>query len=565
LLDVRPRTGQYKANCGNGQRDDGELCDTEIAQGKEGACPTVCPIDDPCILQTLAGSDCSAQCVTLSITKAMNDDGCCPKGVGPAEDGDCGGCGDGIIAPPKETCDPPATCTRAQDCTAPNACLVAVFVGRPDACNSRCQLQPIDACVGGDACCPAGCNSTSDSDCSAACGNGVVEPEKGETCEDGSQTRCPDTCDDSTGCTADLMTGSSSNCNVVCNNVPIVSPADDDQCCPPGANALSDSDCLPVCGNNAREDGEACDPCPVDCTDEDVCTMDTRAGSGCDVSCTHSPINEPAHGDDCCPAGANALNDSDCAAVCPNGVTEPGEECDGGGRCNAACELILPSSLVHRYSFDGTGTTVVDSIAGANGAAIGSSLSGSGTLVLSGGTSGPYVDLPNGLISELTDLTVEVWLTWRGGAQLQRIFDFGMNLGGENGSGSKTSALNALPTNSSDHYSSFIDFTASTTDADETVLKDDNAALPVNVVTQVAVTFRDSTNTFSLYRNGVRIDQSTSVAGHLSSIDDRNVWIGRGNASSAPRLNATIHEVRIYNTALSDAAVSASASAGPDP
>jgi cysteine-rich repeat protein len=39
-------------------------------------------------------------------------------------------------------------------------------------------------------------------------------------------------------------------------------------------------------------------------------------------------------GDGCCPSGCNATNDSDCAAVCGNGVVEPGEICDDGNTMN---------------------------------------------------------------------------------------------------------------------------------------------------------------------------------------------------------------------------------------
>ena len=52
------------------------------------------------------------------------------------------------------------------------------------------------AFVAGDGCCPAGCNLTVDSDCSATCGNGVVEA--GETCDG---VNCPTDCNDGNACT----------------------------------------------------------------------------------------------------------------------------------------------------------------------------------------------------------------------------------------------------------------------------------------------------------------------------------------------------------------------------
>jgi len=42
-------------------------------------------------------------------------------------------------------------------------------------------------------------------------------------------------------------------------------------------------------------------------------------------------------------------------------------------------------------------------------------LTGTGSLVLAGGTTDQFVDLPNGIIKSLTNATFEVWLTWAGG------------------------------------------------------------------------------------------------------------------------------------------------------
>jgi hypothetical protein len=52
--------------------------------------------------------------------------------------------------------------------------------------------------------------------------------------------------------------------------------------------------------------------------------------------------------------------------------------------------------------------------------------------VLSGGSSNtaPYGDLPNGLISGLTDVTIEAWYTLNGTNNWQRVFDFGSSDGG---------------------------------------------------------------------------------------------------------------------------------------
>lgn len=73
------------------------------------------------------------------------------------------------------------------------------------------------------------------------CGNGVIEPELGETCDP--STACPATCDDDDACTADTMTGVAESCNVDCRHEPITQTLDDDGCCPPLADATVDTDC----------------------------------------------------------------------------------------------------------------------------------------------------------------------------------------------------------------------------------------------------------------------------------------------------------------------------------
>src|SRR5207237_5036698 len=82
--------------------------------------------------------------------------------------------------------------------------------------------------------------------------------------------------------------------------------------------------------------------------------------------------------------------------------------------------------LAHRYSFEGApgSTLVADSIGTAHGTAIGgASFTGDGRLTLNGVNG--YVDLPNGIISILTNVSLETWVKWNGGSQWQRLFDFG--------------------------------------------------------------------------------------------------------------------------------------------
>lgn len=338
--------------CGNARLDLGEQCDTKIPAGSPGACPTAvtCDDGDPCTTEAVIGSACTTECTHTIITAAMSGDQCCPAGANQTTDADCAPvCGNGVVEA-GEACDTaiaagmlgacPTDCSDGMPCTAD------VLMGT--GCNATCSNTIITTIGAADLCCPTGASSANDPDCPAGCGNGVLDP--GENCDTmiaaGQPGACPTaaSCNDSNTCTTDSLV-SAGTCMDQCMNAPITMPAAGDSCCPPGANANTDPDCAPSCGNGAVESGESCDTtiaaglpgaCPTvaaDCNDSNACTVDTLSGSGCGAHCTHvASIGPSATADGCCPAGGDANNDADCLAVCGNGVYEPtaGEACDPG-------------------------------------------------------------------------------------------------------------------------------------------------------------------------------------------------------------------------------------------
>lgn len=253
--------------CGDGRLNGTEHCDTAIAAGQPGACPTVCAPQDSCTPTTLTGSGCDTQCLPMPITTIGAEDECCPKGADTTTDGDCAAvCGNDVIEL-QETCDPPESCAS---CVPADKCLKGAMTGSAGQCNVVCKLTPISDCSAGDGCCPANCGS--DADCSTSCGDGTIDER--ETCETtGSALRCPTGCDDGDPCTDDVMTGSKAHCNVVCTHVPRTKPLDDDQCCPMGGTANNDNDCVAKCGNKKLEGDEQCDD------------GNTTAGDGCSAAC----------------------------------------------------------------------------------------------------------------------------------------------------------------------------------------------------------------------------------------------------------------------------------------
>jgi hypothetical protein len=174
-------------------------------------------------------------------------------------------CGDGLVNG-MELCDTaiaadePGACPS--ECSPLSQCVTRALNGT--GCRAECVVLQAQ-CSDGDDCCPGNCTPSNDDDCSASCGDGVVQEDEMETCEPepsgdaGDALRCDEDCDDGDACTMDVLSGSAMNCNVACARVEITALIDGDNCCPDGASMLTDADCMPVCGNDVRERGEDCD------------------------------------------------------------------------------------------------------------------------------------------------------------------------------------------------------------------------------------------------------------------------------------------------------------------
>jgi hypothetical protein len=153
-------------------------------------------------------------------------------------------CGDGVVGA-NERCDTgiapgqPGACPK--DCPDLSPCLRREPSGT--GCKVTCVILPVPSCGDGDGCCAPTCNKLNDPDCSASCGDQIVQAAMGETCEPNTSQPCPTTCEDGSPCTRDMLGGATHNCNVTCDNVPITDLIGGDGCCPPGGTPQADSDC----------------------------------------------------------------------------------------------------------------------------------------------------------------------------------------------------------------------------------------------------------------------------------------------------------------------------------
>ena len=226
----------------------------------------------------------------------------------------------------------------------------------------------------------------------------------------------------------------------------------------------------------------------------------------------------------------------------------------------------LETALIHRYSFDGDGTQVLDSKGAAHGQVMGATLAGDGTLPLLGERSAQYVDLPNGLISGLTDATFEAWLTWQGGGAWQRIFDFGNSSSGEDVPGSTGTSYLFLTTSWTDTTYTLppaLRAAFSTNGVDDEELCQGVSPFPIGTPTHVALVVDQAGQTMSLYRDGAH-EVTCSLTRPLSLIEDVNNWLGHSNYVADEDLAGTYDEFRIYGAALTADELADSAAAGPD-
>jgi hypothetical protein len=270
----------------------------------------------------------------------------------------------------------------------------------------------------------------------------------------------------------------------------------------------------------------------------------------------------------------------DCLDTCPtdNRKTQAGlcgcgnQDPPDGGAVAAFC---FKDAIIHRYAFNGTGTTATDSIGAANGTIQGgnNARQTGGSVDLTGDiTAGSYagegfVSLPANILTGLTSATFEAWVTWDGASRAsstvwQRIFDFGNQTGnGANAVGqtylfvTASAAQNGGPLRAA--------YTVNGP-ANETLINATTGPLVTGARKHLALVIDDPNDTMSLYLDGAVVG-FVQLTGNLSAIVDTNSWLGRSQFAVDPELNGTLQEFRIYNVALSATQVQASFTAGPDP
>jgi hypothetical protein len=452
-------------------------------------------------------------------------------------------------------------------------------------CNDACQEDPHKTEPGACGCGVPDVDADNDQlfDCEDECPTDAAKSQPGvcgcnvvESLDDGDEDGTPDCVD---ACPDGEVVSVAHVCGCGLSDDPTDSDGDGTpdcvDLCPADADKIEPGSC--GCGNPEAIDDMDGDG-TMDCFDG--CQLDANKTEplvcGCGVP--EDASDDDGDGTPNCLDGCQLDANKTEPLVCGCGVAENVEDLDGDGvpYCLDGCPedaakasagscgcgvaesphcATLKAALVTRYGFNGTDASIVDSIGGKDGTAVNATQSGQGYLALSGGTSDQYVDLPNNLLSGLSNATFEVWFGWSGGNDWQRVFDFGSSNQpeGTQGAGQSFLYLNCAP-------APRVGFRANGTEVN--ILSP--IATSTSALTHVAVVFDDAGDAIYLYVDGAE-QGSVATTDSLSSVTYLNNWLGRSQFVGDDDFAGILGEFRIYDFALSAEQVALSYQLGPNP
>ncbi|NBV35025.1 MAG: hypothetical protein EBR81_14845, partial [Proteobacteria bacterium] len=233
-----------------------------------------------------------------------------------------------------------------------------------------------------------------------------------------------------------------------------------------------------------------------------------------------------------------------------------------GASLSVGAAPLNPQGLTHRWSFnEAAGGVFRDSVGTADGFiftpwGIPNAFVSGGSLKMLGGSDfmASYARMPSGLLSGLTDLTVEVWASLDQLSYYPRIFEFGDGVN----HGTELLTEFAMGENTSYPFMALEPFSGIVTPPSGV------APLDLGRVYHWVFVWDSASSTASFYRDGALLC-STSIAGHTLAERSSNVfWLGKSHYPNSTNTSATYAEVRLWNRALSPIEVSNNTTLGAD-
>ena len=252
------------------------------------------------------------------------------------------------------------------------------------------------------------------------------------------------------------------------------------------------------------------------------------------------------------------------------------------------------AALLNRWSFNQnaaaapTGTVFTDSVSGMamTVRGLGATMDGS-RVVLPGTTTNAepqasvsaYLDLPNGIVSSKSSITVEIWASPIAVRNWQPLFEFGRyDVAGDGlgalGEWTGNAAGGTGSTQGRDLLGCSMNQGLNLNSQYQVVMINGGfqSAISSNLSTTLGTTYHyvitaqasGGGTTTAWYRNGVQVGTG-STPFPLSSIEDVNNWLGRSQWSANTMSNVAYDEVRIYDHAFTPAEAVASFATGANP
>jgi hypothetical protein len=212
-----------------------------------------------------------------------------------------------------------------------------------------------------------------------------------------------------------------------------------------------------------------------------------------------------------------------------------------------------PPGLLHRWSFNGDGT---DSIAGSNATLQGTATITSNSLVLHGTghlTSYATINIASDFASH-PSLTFESWMTVSNLASWAKVWMFGS---------STANYVDFTPYRGNNGSIPSISFNPAGTEVNTSGGTLEPAILTAGREYYAAAVYNASSNTISLYLNGVLVATNNMEGGSLSQVQATTGYFG-ASLFNDPDLNGSINEVRVWSGALGTNAIMRNYLAGPD-
>jgi len=216
--------------------------------------------------------------------------------------------------------------------------------------------------------------------------------------------------------------------------------------------------------------------------------------------------------------------------------------------------VISAQTLTHRYSFfnePNDSTVATDLVASANGTVQGGAVITGGQLVLNG-ASGTCLNLPGGLITGSSAVTVEAWADFGNLPANCYLFSFGNT----DGSGAGENYIFCAPQAARITISG----------VDPGYNGEQNATCggwSGRTNLHVVAIYNPPAHYLAVYTNGMLAGVNTAETASLASVSNVLSYLGRSLYTSDPYAPINVDEFRIYNGALSAQQVALDAASGP--